>query len=79
MRFDLLLLLLLGTSTKGFFSCSSAMLIRTWWTVREVTADRPRGHRGPSAMWLTAQLFFVFLRVLERLSFDPYCRWVFGA
>jgi hypothetical protein len=48
MRFDLLLLFL-GTSTKGCFSCSSAVLIRTWWTVREVTADRPRGSRGLSA------------------------------
>jgi hypothetical protein len=41
--------------------------------------DRPRGHRRPSARCLTAQLFFVFMRVLERLSFDPFCRWVFGA
>jgi hypothetical protein len=65
MRFDLLLLLLLGTSTKGCFSCSSAMLIRTWWTVREVTANRPRGHRGPSARCLTAQLFFVFCGFLS--------------
>jgi hypothetical protein len=49
MRFDLLLLLFLGTSTKGSFSCSSAMLIRTRWTVCEVTADRPRGSHGLSA------------------------------
>jgi hypothetical protein len=34
--------------------------------------DRLRGHRGPSARCLTAQLFFVFVRVLERLSFDPF-------
>jgi hypothetical protein len=48
-------------------------------TVREVVADRPWVHRGPSARCLTAQLFFVFVRVLERLSFDPFCQWVFGA
>jgi hypothetical protein len=26
----------------------SAVLICTWWTICEVTADRLRGHRGPS-------------------------------
>jgi hypothetical protein len=48
------------------------VLIPTWWTAREVSADRLRGHRGPSARCLTAQLFFVFVRVLERLSFDLF-------
>jgi hypothetical protein len=55
------------------------VLIRTWRTVRKVDADLPRGHRGPSARCLTARLFFVFVRVLERLSFDIFCWWIFGA
>jgi hypothetical protein len=57
----------------------SVVLIRTWWTIRQVDADRPRGHRGPSVRCLTARLFFMFVRVLERLSFDPFCRWIFCA
>jgi hypothetical protein len=60
------------TSWRLFLSFL-AVLIRTWWTVREVD------HRGPSARCLTARLFFVFMQVLERLSFDPFCRWIFGA
>jgi hypothetical protein len=49
-----------------------AMLIHTWWTVREVTADRPRGAWQPSCYSCSS-------RVLERLSFDLFCQLVFGA
>jgi hypothetical protein len=41
--------------------------------------DRPRGHCGLSARCWRAWLFFVFMRVLECLSFDPFCWWIFGA
>jgi hypothetical protein len=61
------------------FLSFSAVLIRTWWTVREVIVDRPLSSRGPSARCLTARLLFVFVGVLERLSLDPFCRWIFGA
>jgi hypothetical protein len=57
----------------------SVVLIRTWWIVREVTADCPRGSHRPSATCLTARQFFMFVRVLERLSFDPFCQWNLGA
>jgi hypothetical protein len=45
----------------GFLGCADSHLV-----------DHPRGSRGPSARCLTARLFFVFVRVLERLSFDTF-------
>jgi hypothetical protein len=51
-----------------FLGCADSLVV-----------DRPRGHRGSFARCLTARLFFVFVRVLERLSFDHFCRWIFGA
>jgi hypothetical protein len=74
------------TGDRGCFSVSQLCWFalggpstRSPQSVGEVAADHPRGHRRPSARCLTARLFFVLVQVLERLSFDLFCRWTFGA